>query len=49
LFGVSGSEGGPETPLERPFDVEKDLQLFEEANAADAGDEQSMTYGRMAQ
>jgi predicted metal-dependent enzyme (double-stranded beta helix superfamily) len=34
FFGVSRSEWDPETLLERSFDLEKDLFLFEEANAA---------------
>jgi len=33
LYGARRSEWDPETLLERPFDREKDLRLFEEANA----------------
>jgi hypothetical protein len=33
FFATSRSEWDPETLLERPYDVEKNLQLFERANA----------------
>ena len=33
LYGARRSEWDPETLLERPFDLEKDLRLFREANA----------------
>ena len=37
FFGIKRSEWDPETLLERPFDLEQNLLLFEEANAALAG------------
>jgi predicted metal-dependent enzyme (double-stranded beta helix superfamily) len=37
FFGAVRSEWDPETLLERPYDVEKNLRLFEEANAAYLG------------
>jgi predicted metal-dependent enzyme (double-stranded beta helix superfamily) len=37
FFGVVRSEWDPETLLERPYDVEKNLRLFEEANSAGLG------------
>ena len=36
LFAVARSEWDPETLLERPFDVEKNLQLLERTNAGHA-------------
>jgi predicted metal-dependent enzyme (double-stranded beta helix superfamily) len=33
FFAASRSEWDPETLLEQPFDIEKNLRLFEEANA----------------
>jgi hypothetical protein len=37
FFGAVRSEWDPETLLERSYDVEKNLRLFEEANAAYPG------------
>jgi hypothetical protein len=34
FFGIKRSEWDPETLLERPFDLEQDLLLFEKSNAA---------------
>jgi len=33
FFAASHSEWDPETLLEQPFDMEKNLRLFEQANA----------------
>jgi predicted metal-dependent enzyme (double-stranded beta helix superfamily) len=33
FFGIHRSEWNPETLLERPFDLEADLRLFDESNA----------------
>jgi predicted metal-dependent enzyme (double-stranded beta helix superfamily) len=33
FFAASRSEWDPETLLEQPFDMEKNLRLFEQANA----------------
>jgi hypothetical protein len=37
FFGTARSEWDPETLLEQRYDVEKNMRLFEEANALLAG------------
>jgi hypothetical protein len=37
FFGAARSEGNPETLLKQRYDVEKNMRLFEEANALLAG------------
>jgi predicted metal-dependent enzyme (double-stranded beta helix superfamily) len=43
FFGTERSEWDPETLLERPYDVERNMRLFEEANAFQTGPPESRT------
>ena len=45
FFAVARSEWDPETLIERPYDMEKNLQLFEQANRRHASDARPFSHG----